>query len=109
MGIWGLDIYEDDLAKDIRSEFEGYLDDDYEPSEAVEEIIASNEELLEDSEYKGTFILTIALLAKDNDVNSNKIKGLLQQLEKYDEYWEYLKENSMQLYEARFELMRDLM
>ncbi len=109
MGIWGLDIYDDDLAKDIRSEFEGYLDDEYEPEEAIEEIIASNEELLEDSEYRGTFILTIALLAKDNDINSNRVKVLLQQLEKYDEYWEYLKENSMQLYEARYELMRDLM
>ena len=109
MGIWGLDIYDDDLAKDIRSEFEGYLDDEYEPEEVIEEIITSNEELLEDSEYKGTFILVISLLAKEHDVSNNKVKNLLHELEECDEYWDYLRDNSIQLYEARFELMRDLM
>ena len=109
MGIWGLDIYDDDLAKDIRSEFEGYLQDGLEPLEAIDEVINTNEELLDDSEYKGTFILTISLLAKDNEVNDRRINSLLHELEKYDEYWEYLKDNSIQLYEARFELMKELM
>ena len=109
MGIWGLDIYDDDLAKDIRSEFEGYLDDEYEQEEAIEEIINSNEELLQDSEYKGTFILTVSLLAKEYDVSNNTVKSLLHGLEKCDEYWDYLRDNSMELYEARFDLMKELM
>ena len=28
MGVWGLDIYDDDLAVDIKDEFQGYLDEE---------------------------------------------------------------------------------
>lgn len=108
MGIWGLDIYEDDLAIDIRDEFEGYLDEGMDENEAIEELLLNNYNLLEDNEESGTFILTVALLAKENEVNNNKIKKLLKELKNNKTYWAYLQEDSMELYEARLDLFRDL-
>lgn len=108
MGVWGLDIYEDDLAVDIRAEFEAYLDEGMDENEAIEELLLNNESLLEDNEESGTFILTIGLLAKENEIHNNKIKKLLKELKNNKNYWAYLQEDSMELYEARLDLFREL-
>ena len=78
MGVWGLDIYDDDLAADIRDEFQGYLDEGMDENEAMNEVILNNEDLLEEEEECGTFILTIGLLAKENDISNSKINKLLK-------------------------------
>ena len=57
MGIWGLDIYDDDLAMDIKREFEEYLEQGMDENEALEEVIFNNDSLLEEVEECGTFIL----------------------------------------------------
>lgn len=108
MGVWGLDIFEDDLAVDIRDEFESYLDEGMDESEAIEELLLNNNSLLDDNEESGTFILTIALLAKENEITNNKIKKLLKELKNNKEYWNYLQDDSMELYEARLDLFREL-
>lgn len=108
MGVWGLDIYEDDLAVDIRAEFEGYLDEGMDENEAIEELLLNNDSLVEDNEESGTFILTIGLLAKENEVHNNKIKKLLKELKNNKNYWAYLQEDSVELYESRMDLFREL-
>ena len=108
MGVWGLDIYDDDLAADIRDEFQGYLDEGMDENEAMNEVILNNEDLLEEEEECGTFILTIGLLAKENEISNSKINKLLSDLRENKNYWNYLKEDSTELYEVRMDLLREL-
>lgn len=109
MGVWGLDIYDDDLAVDIRDEFEGYLADGMEAEDAVEELLGNNENLLEEVEDCGTFVLTVGFIAKDNDVNNKTVQRLLKELKKNKEYWNYLKEDSENLYEVRKDFLNELL
>lgn len=108
MGVWGLDIYDDDLAADIRDEFQEYLDQGMDENDAMNEVIFNNENLLEEDEDCGTFILTIGLLAKENEISNSKINKLLRDLKENKNYWNYLKEDSMELYEVRMDLFGDL-
>ena len=95
MGVWGLDIYDDDLAVDIRDEFQDYLDQGMDENDAMNEVIFNNDNLLEEDEECGTFILTIGLLAKENEISNSKINKLLSDLRENKNYWNYLKEDSM--------------
>lgn len=108
MGVWGLDIYDDDLAVDIRDEFQDYLDQGMDENDAMNEVIFNNDNLLEEDEECGTFILTIGLLAKENEISNSKINKLLSDLRENKNYWNYLKEDSTELYEVRMDLLRDL-
>ena len=108
MGVWGLDIYDDDLAVDIRDEFQEYLHQGMDENDAMNEVIFNNENLLEEDEDCGTFILTIGLLAKENEISNSKINKLLKELKGNKNYWKYLKEDSMELYEVRMDLLREL-
>lgn len=108
MGVWGLDIYDDDLAADIRDEFQEYLHQGMDENDAMNEVIFNNENLLEEDEDCGTFILTIGLLAKENEISNSKINKLLKELKGNKNYWKYLKEDSIELYEVRMDLLREL-
>lgn len=108
MGVWGLDIYDDDLAVDIRDEFQEYLDQGMDENDAMNEVIFNNENFLEEDEECGTFILTIGLLAKENEISNSKINKLLSDLRENKNYWNYLKEDSIELYEVRMDLFREL-
>ena len=108
MGVWGLDIYDDDLAVDIRDEFQDYLDQGMDENDAMNEVIFNNDNLLEGDEECGTFILTIGLLAKENEISNSKINKLLSDLRENKNYWNYLKEDSTELYEVRMDLLREL-
>ncbi|WP_297714011.1 hypothetical protein [Clostridium sp.] len=108
MGVWGLDIYDDDLAVDIRDEFQEYLEQGMDENDAINEVVFNNENLLEEDEECGTFILTIGLLAKENEVSNSKINELLRDLKENKNYWKYLKEDSIELYEVRMDLLREL-
>ena len=109
MGVWGLDLYDDDLAVDIKEEFEHYLMEGMDEEEAIEELIASNDNLLEDPQDMGTFILTVASLARENDITSKKVNKLLKALHKNMAYWDELKETAEDLYEVRKDLLRELL
>ena len=108
MGVWGLDIYDDDLAVDLRDEFQGYIDEGMDEEDAIEELINNNDNLLDDQEDKGTFILTVATLSKECQINNPKIKKMLNSLGKCTDYWNSIKEESNDLYDARWELFREL-
>lgn len=109
MGVWGLDIYDDDLAVDIREEFRSLLDEDMEADEAIEAILLNNEDILDDNEDRGTFILTVGVLCKENEVNNKKVIRLLKNLKSDRYYWDYIKDDSIELYEARIDLLNDLL
>lgn len=108
MGVWGLDIYDDDLAVDIRDEFQDYLDQGMDENDAMNEVIFNNDNLLEEDEECGTFILAIGLIAKENEISNSKINKLLRDLKENKKYWNYLKEDSTELYEVRMDLLREL-
>lgn len=108
MGVWGLDIFDDDLAMDIKDEFDSYLQEGMEESEAIEEVLSNNENLLDDTQDMGTFILSIAALATENNVINRKIKKLLKALENNNAYWLNLKDEYPDLYDARRDLLREL-
>ena len=77
-------------------------------NDAINEVIFNNENLLEEDEECGTFILTIGLIAKDNEITNSKINKLLRNLKVNKNYWKYLKEDSMELYESRMDLFMEL-
>ena len=108
MGIWGLDIYDDDLAMDIKREFEEYLEQGMDENEALEEVIFNNDSLLEEVEECGTFILVLGVLLKENQITNSKIDKLLRELKNNNEYWNYVRDNSNDLYESRMELLKEL-
>ena len=108
MGIWGLDIYDDDLAMDIKREFEEYLEQGMVENEALEEVIFNNDSLLEEVEECGTFILVLGVLLKENQITNSKIDKLLRELKNNKEYWNYVRDNSNDLYESRMDLLKEL-
>ncbi|EKY28899.1 DUF4259 domain-containing protein [Clostridium celatum] len=108
MGIWGLDIYDDDLAMDIKREFEEYLEQGMDENEALEEVIFNNDSLLEEVEECGTFILVLGVLLKENQITNSKIDKLLRELKNNKEYWNYVRDNSNDLYESRMDLLKEL-
>ena len=108
MGIWGLDMYDDDLAMDIKREFEEYLEQGMDENEALEEVIFNNDSLLEEVEECGTFILVLGVLLKENQITNSKIDKLLRELKNNKEYWNYVRDNSNDLYESRMDLLKEL-
>lgn len=108
MGVWGLDIYDDDLAMDIKREFEEYLEQGMDENEALEEVIFNNDSLLEEVEECGTFILVLGVLLKENQSTNSKIDKLLRELKNNKEYWNYVRDNSNDLYESRMDLLKEL-
>ena len=108
MGIWGLDIYDDDLAMDIKREFEEYLEQGMDENEALEEVIFNNDSLLEEVEECGTFILVLGVLLKENQITNSKIDKLLRELKNNKEYWNYVRDNSNDLDESRMDLLKEL-
>ncbi len=108
MGIWGLDIYDDDLAMDIKREFEEYLEQGMDENEALEEVIFNNDSLLEEVVECGTFILVLGVLLKENQITNSKIDKLLRELKNNKEYWNYVRDNSNDLYESRMDLLKEL-
>ena len=108
MGIWGLDIYDDDLAMDIKREFEEYLEQGMDENEALEEVIFNNDSLLEEVEECGTFILVLGVLLKENQITNSKIDKLLRELKNNKEYWNYVRDNSNDLYKSRMDLLKEL-
>ena len=97
-----------DLKVEGANEFEDYLVEGMDEWEALEETLNNNDELLQDDEVSGTFILAIASLAKENDISNRKINKLVKSLEDNSNYWNYIKEDSMELYQARLNLLKDL-
>ena len=61
MGAWGANLYQDDVALDVKDEYKDNLRRGKTNEEAMQEIIDKYQELLEDEEDRGVFWLALAL------------------------------------------------
>ena len=60
MGAWGANLYQDDVALDVKDEYKDNLRRGKTNEEAMQEIIDKYQELLEDEEERGVFWLALA-------------------------------------------------
>ena len=60
MGTWGANLYQDDVALDVKDEYKDNLRKGKTNEETMQEIIDKYQELLEDEEDRGVFWLTLA-------------------------------------------------
>ena len=60
MGAWGANLYQDDVALDVKDEYKDNLRRGKTNEEAMQEIIDKYQELLEDEEDRGVFWLALA-------------------------------------------------
>ena len=60
MGTWGVAIFSDDLATDIRSDFSDLIGDGLTPSQATDKLIAEYSSSLDDSDEMSVFWISLA-------------------------------------------------
>ena len=65
MGTWGPKLYEDDLAEDIKNEYEELLEKGKNNKEAIEDIYQIYKEEIEDSEEKSVFWMVLFFLSAE--------------------------------------------
>ncbi|SHJ10024.1 protein of unknown function [Clostridium amylolyticum] len=108
MGIWGIDIFEDDLALDIKDMFEELVESGESIESAVSIVLEDFEESLEDFDEGATVVLALCELAAEKGNITEDLKSELSRLSSNNEYWNYLREESEALYEARRGLLNKL-
>lgn len=64
MGAWGPGLFEDDLAEDLRADFEELLEAGTPPPAAAEELLAAYRESLEDPDERPVVVLALAWLLR---------------------------------------------
>ena len=60
MGTWGPKLYEDDLAEDIKNEYEELLEKGKNNRDAIEDIYQIYKEEIEDPDEKSVFWMVLA-------------------------------------------------
>ena len=107
MGAWGTGLYQDDDTCDIKDEYLIYLRIGMSNEEALEELIESNEELIEDEEIGQLFWLALAdtqwkygRLTKEVKEKALEVINSGKDLERWEE--------DKKLYEKRKKVLEDL-
>ncbi len=82
MGIWGPKLYEDDMANDIKEEYESLLKEGKTKKEALENILLEYKEESEDTDEKPVFWMVLADVLCENGSLTNCVKEkALQEIE----------------------------
>ena len=82
MGTWGPKLYEDDLAEDIKNEYEELLEKGKSNKEAIEDICQIYKEEIEDSDEKSVFWMVLAdILYKHKDLTEFVKEKALKEIE----------------------------
>ena len=82
MGTWGPKLYEDDLAEDIKNEYEELLEKGKNNKEAIEDIYQIYKEEIEDSEEKSVFWMVLAdILYKNKNLTEFVKEKALKEIE----------------------------
>ena len=82
MGTWGPKLYEDDLAEDIKNEYEELLEKGKNNKEAIEDIYQIYKEEIEDSEEKSVFWMVLAdILYKNKNLTKFVKEKALKEIE----------------------------
>lgn len=82
MGTWGPKLYEDDLAEDIKNEYEELLEKGKNNKEAIEDICQIYKEEIEDSDEKSVFWMVLAdILYKHKNLTEFVKEKALKEIE----------------------------
>ena len=82
MGTWGPKLYEDDLAEDIKNEYEELLEKGRNNKESIEDIYQIYKEEIEDSEEKSVFWMVLAdILYKHKNLTEFVKEKALKEIE----------------------------
>jgi len=109
MGTWGTEIFEDDLALDIKDTFEDLISEGKSVEEAIGITMEEFEDSLEDSDECPTMVLALSTLTLESGVITEELKNQLNKVANDTEYWDYLKEEDEELYEARMCMVKQLL
>lgn len=74
MGAWDIGIFDDDLALDIKSEFENYLAEGLNVKQATKQILENYEDVLEDEDESPIVYLSLAALQLEQGEVATKIR-----------------------------------
>lgn len=110
MGTWGMDLFDDDLAMDIKSEFEEALEDGLNAKEASKQILQSYEDVLEDEdEGPLVYLVLAALQLKEGSVQNNIRKKALEIIESGDGLgrWEEAGEEALRQRVQALNILKD--
>jgi len=109
MGTFGLDIFEDDLALDIKDMFQALEEEGQTVETIIEMVLEEFEDSLEDFDEGITVVLALTSLASEKGGINETLKKLLNDAASNNEYWDYLKEESEELYESRHKLLAEFL
>jgi len=74
MGAWGIDIFDDDFALDVKGDYEDILDSGLSHEVATKTLIDRYQEVLEDPEEAGVFWLALAAIQLEQDAVVKDVK-----------------------------------
>jgi hypothetical protein len=74
MGAWGANIFDDDFALDLKSEYEEILGSDFSHEVAAQTLIERYQDALEDPEESGVFWLALASIQLEQNALMNEVR-----------------------------------
>jgi vacuolar-type H+-ATPase subunit I/STV1 len=84
------------------------IDEGLEIGEVIDSIISEFEDSFEDFDEAPTAVLALATLVAQNGFTSERLKNELDRIESEKEYWKNMKDENIELYEARLETLKKL-
>jgi hypothetical protein len=105
MGTWGTGLFEDDLALDIKDMFKELIKDGQTVQEAISTVLEEFEDALEDFDEGATVVLALCSLGEEKGCITEELRDELRNVAFNIEYWNFLKEENIELYEARMRLL----
>ncbi len=99
MGTWGFEIFDDDIAFDVKATFEDYVDSGMSMDEVTERVMEDFEDALNDPDENPVVILALAILQlKEDDVVEAIRESALDIIESGDllAAWEYADPDDLQ-------------
>ena len=90
MGTWGYGIFEDDIASDVRGEFEDAIAEGLDSSAATQRVFEVFSEAVEDEEEGPVIWLSLAVLQLDrgilqDDIRDHALAAMTSDLERWKE------------------------
>lgn len=108
MGTWGFEIFEDDLALDIKDEFEELLANGETIPSATKTILKEYEDDLEDTDWKPIIFMALAKLQIQNGKLQKNIKNKVLRILEDEEHLQSFKEMGIESYTKRKEITEKL-
>lgn len=102
MGIWGPKLYQDDMAEDIKEEYEELIRENKNNKEAIEQICFMYKEEIEDSDERPVFWMVLAdVLCKYKNLTNYVKEKALKEIESGENLERWKNESSEEDYKVR--------